>query len=200
MDSSLAGRYRNGNIWYDTYMIARITGTVVEQLEKGVVVETGGIGYAVYTPVPFPLETTVTLYTRLVMREDSQELYGFETSQEKTLFTKLISVSGVGPKTALQMFALYPLQELVRCIKQEDAKSISLVPGIGKKTAEKIVIDLKDKLAAFEISEKGPESDLVEALLSLGYRENQVRLILPSVDASAPLQMQIRSALQLLGK
>ena len=118
-------------------MIARITGTVIEQIEKGVILETQGIGYAIYTPSSLPLGTTATLHTQLVIREDSHELYGFETAQEKLLFTKLLSVSGVGPKTALHMLILYPLTELVRIIKSGDAKSVSLVPGVGKKTAEK---------------------------------------------------------------
>lgn len=181
-------------------MIARITGTVVELAEKGAVVETGGVGYLVYCPSVPELGAAVTLHTHLVVREDCHELYGFESAGEKTLFTKLINVSGVGPKTALQMLTLYPLAELVRIIRMGDGRAISLVPGIGKKTAEKVVIDLKDKLAAFEASEKGPESDLVEALLSLGFKEHQVRSVIPSVDATAPLQTQIRSALQLMQK
>ncbi len=181
-------------------MIARITGTVVELIEKGAVVETAGLGYCIFTPTALELGTTVTLHTHLVIREDCQELYGFETSMEKMLFSKLIGVTGVGPKTALHMLTLYPMNELVRIITSGDAKAISLVPGLGKKTAEKIIIDLKDKLAAFESAEKGPESDLIEALLSLGYKEHQVRSVIPSVDATTPLQAQIRAALQLLGK
>ncbi len=98
------------------------------------------------------------------------------------------------------MLTLYPLSSLVRIIKKGDSKSISLVPGIGKKTAEKIVIDLKDKLDAFEADEEGPQRDLIEALLSLGFKDHQVREILPSIDESAPLQSQIRSALQFLQK
>ncbi len=181
-------------------MIARITGTVVELIEKGVVVDTAGLGYSVFTPAALELGVVTTLHTHLVIREDCQELYGFETSTEKTLFSKLISVSGVGPKTALHMLTLYPMKELVRIITSGDAKAISLVPGLGKKTAEKIIIDLKDKLAAFESADAGPESDLVEALLSLGYKEQQVRSVIPSVDVTTPLQAQIRAALQLLGR
>jgi len=179
-------------------MIARITGTVVEVVEKGVVLETAGIGYLVLTPATLLLGSTATLHTHLVIREDCQELYGFGTPTEKLLFSKLISVSGVGPKTALHMLTLYPMKELVRIIRVSDAKALSLVPGLGKKTAEKIIIDLKDKLENFEASEQGPEHDLIEALLSLGYKEHQIRSVVSSVDASIPLQAQIRSALQML--
>ncbi|HVY36071.1 MAG TPA: Holliday junction branch migration protein RuvA [Candidatus Paceibacterota bacterium] len=181
-------------------MIARITGTVVEQFEKGVVIEVGGIGYAVFTPATVDIGSIAALHTYLVIRDDAQELYGFETAKEKMFFTKLISVSGVGPKTALQMLSLYPLTELVRIVKSNDAKAVSLVPGVGKKTAEKIIIDLKDKLGEFESAETGPQSDLVEALLSLGYKEYQIRSVVGSVDVALPLQKQITSALQMLGK
>lgn len=179
-------------------MIARVTGTVVEVVEKGVVLEAGGIGYLVFTPAALSEGAPATLHTHMVIRDDAHELYGFETEREKALFIKLIGVSGVGPKTALHMLSLYPLAELVRIIKVGDAKAISLVPGIGKKTAEKIAIDLKDKLEAFESADTGPQHDLVEALLSLGYKEHQVRAVIPSVDTALPLQKQITSALQLL--
>ncbi len=181
-------------------MIARIQGVVVEVFDKGVVVDTGSIGYAVYTPAVFPLGETVALHTHLVIRDDAQELYGFETKEEKILFTSLISVSGVGPKTALQMLTMYPLSELVRAIRSGDAKTISLVPGIGKKTAEKVIIDLKDKLAAFALTEQSGASDLVEALLSLGFKEYDVRAVLPTVDTTLVLEKQITVALQLLKK
>lgn len=181
-------------------MIARITGTVVDLIEKGVVVETSGVGYAVYSPVNLTIGEMVTLHTHLVIRDDAHELYGFETPQEKALFIKLISVSGVGPKTGLHILTLYPISELVRIIKSGDSKSVSLVPGIGKKTAEKVIIDLKDKLKDFEGSEKGPAGDLVEALLSLGYKEYQIRSVVSSIDSELPLQKQITTALQLLGK
>lgn len=179
-------------------MIARITGTIVETTEKGVIIETGGIGYSVFSPASFSIGSNVTLHTHMVVREDCHELYGFETSQEKILFGILIGISGVGPKTALQMLTLYPLRELVGYIKQGDAKAISLVPGIGKKTAEKIVIDLKDKLAEFEATDKAPQSDLVEALLTLGFKDQQIRVVVGSIDTELPIQKQIADALQLL--
>jgi Holliday junction DNA helicase RuvA len=192
---------QNYNTWYDIGMIARITGTIVDITEKGMVIETNGIGYLVFTPFPVAqLGDTTTLHTHPIIREDSHELYGFPTIMEKTLFTTLISVSGVGPKTALQMLTMYTLPQLVRSIKDGDAKAISLVPGIGKKTAEKVVIDLKDKLDGFTAAENGISSDLMEALLSLGYKEHAIRIIVSGVDATLPLTKQITVALQLLGK
>jgi Holliday junction DNA helicase RuvA len=182
-------------------MIARITGTIIETLDRGVVIETAGIGYIVFTPFPpAQLGDQVTLHTHMVIKDDSHELYGFGSAAEKDLFSILISVSGVGPKTALQMLTLYTLPELVRSIKDGDARAISLVPGIGKKTAEKVVIDLKDKLDGFIAAENGVSSDLLEALLSLGYKEHAIRAVVSSIDSDLPLPRQITIALQLLGK
>lgn len=180
-------------------MIARIAGIIVEQGEKYVIIETHGIGYLVYTPHVFLPGATTTLFTHLVVREDSQELYGFNSPEERLLFSRLISVSGIGPKTGLAIFSLYSLSLIVQYIKQGDSKALSLVPGIGKKTAEKVVIDLKDKLDAFTtISEQAPSAthDLVEALLSLGYRDQAIQSVLGTIDTSAPLSSQIRQALQ----
>lgn len=182
-------------------MIARITGTIVEILEKGLIVETNGIGYLIATPsTTGGLGDTITFHTHLVIRDDAHELYGFTTTEEKDLFSTLISVSGVGPRTGLQMLMLYPMNDLVRAIKNGDAKAISLVPGIGKKTAEKVIIDLKDKFKDFVFVDEDPKSDLVEALLSLGYKDTQVRDAITTVDSTLPLTKQIAQALQSLGK
>ncbi len=182
-------------------MIARITGTIVDTTERAVVLETAGIGYLIFTPFPpAELGTVITLHTHMVIRDDAQELYGFITVAEKTLFSTLIGVSGVGPKTALQMLTLYTLPDLVRAIKDGDSKAISMVPGIGKKTAEKVVIDLKDKMEGFTAAENGVSSDLLEALISLGYKEQAIRVVVSNVDGSLPLTKQITIALQLLGK
>lgn len=181
-------------------MIARITGTIVETFDKGVVIDTGPLAYSVYTPALLGVSTPVTLHTHLVIRDDAHELYGFEHTDEKALFSTLISVSGVGPKTALQMLTMYPLPALVGAIRSGDAKTIALVPGIGKKTAEKVVIDLKDKLEGFTTSTQSTNNELVEALLSLGFKEYDIRTALPEVDTTVPLEKQITIALQLLKK
>lgn len=181
-------------------MIALIRGTVIDTIDKGVIVDTGALGYAVYTPTPIGIGADVTLYTHLVIRDDAHELYGFESAAERSLFSTLISVSGVGPKTALGMLAMYPLPELVRAIRSGDAKAISLVSGVGKKTAEKVVIDLKDKLAAFESAAYTDTNELVEALLSLGFKDVDIRTTLPSIDTTVPLEQQITLALRELKK
>lgn len=182
-------------------MIAQISGKVLEQNDKEVIVDVNSIGYCVYTPlISIEIGANIILYTHLVIKDDAHELYGFQTKQEKDLFKILISVSGVGPKTALQMLTLYTLPDLVRIIKTGDAKAIALVPGIGKKTSEKVVIDLKDKVEGFAISEHQTSTDLVEALISLGYKEQQIRPVVGEIDAKLPIEKQITLALQKIQK
>lgn len=187
--------------WYDTGMIARISGILLEQKDKELIIDVGGIGYAIATPpCILPIGESVTLYTHQVIKDDAHELYGFQTQDEKDLFKILISVSGVGPKTALQMLTLYTLPDLVRIIKTGDSKAIALVPGIGKKTSEKVVIDLKDKVEGFTSSEHRASTDLVEALLSLGYKDAQIRGVVGLVDATLPIEKQITDALKQIQK
>ncbi len=181
-------------------MIARITGSVLETFEKGVVLNTGPLAYTVYTPSIFSVGDEVVLHTQLIIRDDAHELYGFATPQEKALFSILIGVSGVGPKTALGMLCLYTLPDLVRSIRTGDAKAIALVPGIGKKTAEKVVIDLKDKVEGFDTGGAPASIDLIEALRSLGYKEHDIRTVISSVDIALPIEKQITLALQKLQK
>jgi Holliday junction DNA helicase RuvA len=182
-------------------MIARISGILLEQKDKELVVDIGGIGYAVYTPpCSLTVGQSVTLHTHQVIKDDAHELYGFQSPEEKDLFKILISVSGVGPRTALQMLTLYTLPDLVRIIKTGDAKAIALVPGIGKKTSEKVVIDLKDKVENFAMAENKASADLVEALMSLGYKDSQIRNIIGEVDAKLPIEKQITEALKRIQK
>lgn len=186
---------------YDKSMIARISGKVIEQNDKEVTLDVGGIGYAVATPpYIFVVGEPVTLYTQLIIKDDSHDLYGFQTPEEKSLFKILISVSGVGPRTALQMLTLYTLPDLVRIIKTGDSKAIALVPGIGKKTSEKVVIDLKDKVDNFSTSDHKASTDLVEALMSLGYKDFQIRNVVGEVDASLSIEKQITEALKRIQK
>lgn len=186
---------------YDRGMIARISGILLEQKDKELIIDVGGIGYAVSTPpCTLPTGQAVTLYTHLVIKDDAHELYGFQTPEEKDLFKILISVSGVGPRTALQMLTLYTLPDLVRIIKTGDSKAIALVPGIGKKTSEKVVIDLKDKVDGFTISEHRASTDLVEALMSLGYKDAQIRNVVGEIDSKIPIEKQITEALKRIQK
>lgn len=182
-------------------MIAHISGKIIDQNERELTIETNGIGYSVATvPHHYNIGESVSLFTHLVIKDDAHELYGFVQKRERDFFKILIGVSGVGPKTALHMLTLYPLGTLANIIKQKDARAIALVPGIGKKTAEKIVIDLKDKVEEYSGDDSVGNTDLVEALLSLGYKDNQVREVAHSIDKKLPIEKQITEALKRIQK
>lgn len=182
-------------------MIAHVSGEIVEVTERGIVVDVAGIGYHLFTPSgTATLGTRQTFFTVEINREDTHDLYGFVTREEKELFTLLISVSGVGPKSALGILSLYPPATILSFIAKGDAKSISLAPGIGKKSAEKIILELRDKLPKLAESSGPTQTDIVEALISLGYRDIQIRTVISAIDDSLPLETQIRTALQLLQK
>lgn len=157
---------------------------------------------------------TVKLYTYLVVREDAQELFGFYTLEEKTLFEMLIGVSGVGPKAAVAILSALSADELIMCIANEDAKSISTAQGIGIKTAQKVILELKDKVSKAEASVKSGTvsqssapaasdsfAQALDALCSLGYSRSEAMSALKFNGAqSMPLEALIREGLKRLTK
>jgi holliday junction DNA helicase RuvA len=170
-------------------MIDFVKGKVHYLEEDYVAVETGGIGYQVYVTNPYAYdpEAEVFLYTHFVVREDAQLLYGFDTKQERDLFRLLLEVSGVGPKAAMGMLSGMKPDQLVQAIQTEDVKQLTRLPGVGKKTAQRLVLDLKDKLkkmhfpdlvAVSPVPLSAPdagERDVIEALKVLGYNEEEAK-------------------------
>lgn len=192
-------------------MIASVTGEVVVRRADHVVVDASGVGYrlAVSTEtlraVP-ELGQRTTLYAHLVSREDSLNLYGFSSDEERLLFLSLISVSGVGPKVALAALSAGPPSEIMSAILTGDAKRFQAVPGIGKRTAERIILDLKDKVAAeigvdpdgAEITAEGPVEPRTEArdgLIGLGYTPQEAERLLDEGGGESAEEM-IQSALR----
>ena len=192
-------------------MIASVTGEVVVRRSDHVVVDASGVGYrlAVSTEtlraVPECGRTT-TLYAHLVARDDSLNLYGFSSDEERLLFLNLISVSGVGPKVALAALSAGPPSEIVSAILTGDAKRFQSVPGIGKRTAERIILDLKDRLAAeigvdpdgSEITAQGPadaRSEAREGLIGLGYTPQEAERLLDACDEGSAEEM-VQAALR----
>ena len=160
-------------------MIALLAGTLAAKEADRVVVRTpGGVGYECFVPtrtlaeLPHPGQP-VELHTSLVVREDGQTLYGFTTAEERRVFQRLIQASGVGPKLALAMLSLHPSERLVRSIRDKDIAALVAVPGVGKKTAERLVLELADKtgdLAAGTAEPSSTASDAaIKALVRLGY-------------------------------
>ena len=186
-------------------MIARLSGTVLEKHPMRVVVDVGGVGYDVHVPLSSfsaigEPGTTLALRVHTHVREDALMLYGFTSQTELTVFEKLISISGIGPRLALAVLSGLPPNELVAAITRADVGQLTRIPGIGKKTAERIVLELKDKLGATAPGEPavaavGPREDLLSALVNLGYHRPTAEKAVDEVLKSAPDQ-QFEAALR----
>ena len=158
-------------------MIGKLQGVIDYIGQDFVILMVGGVGYKVYTPEMFALKTPVSLWIETVVREDSIRLFGFSTVAGQNLFNQLTTVSGVGPKVAMAIMSTIKTETLMTAIATGDAKTISAAPGVGKKVAEKIIVELKNKMggANFDFgTESSVLSDLLAALESLGYRRMDI--------------------------
>jgi Holliday junction DNA helicase RuvA len=166
-------------------MIAQLRGTLADKRPNQVLVDVGGVGYLVHIPVSTfyalgDLHSNVTLLIHTQVREDAISLYGFLSSREKHLFELLISASGVGPVLALKILSGMSVDDLVPAVRAGDLVRLTRIPGVGRKTAERMVVELRDKLAAMEtpatarqpVATSGTASDVVSALLNLGYEQH----------------------------
>ncbi len=182
-------------------MISTLRGIPYISLDrKSVVIETaGGVGYLVFvTPHCASIMQEgreATLFTFLRVAEGVMDLYGFESIEAKSLFERLISVSGVGPKTALGVLASGSLSSLEDAITRGDVSYLTSVQGIGKKTAERLVVELKGKMASLQQYSSSSLQEVSEALLTMGYSGEEVRGALQSLDASANASVLIKQAL-----
>lgn len=189
-------------------MIRSIKGTIIEKSEKYLVVEAAGIGYQVFvtleTSEKFPEGATALLWTHQAVREDSISLFGFETKSELELFELLLTVSGIGPKTALGILSLTTPQALKKAVSSGDGAHLHKVFGIGKKVADKIVLELKGKVGEEEKDSSEllkEEVDALEALKSLGYGHREAREALQQISKEiAGTHDRIKEALKLLGR
>ena len=192
-------------------MISRLTGKIIDIGEKYVVIDVGGVGYKVFcatdTVASLQEDSTVSLHTYLAVREDALDLYGFGSLQEKNFFEMLISVSGIGPKSALGILSTTSTDTLAQAIGTGDTSYLTKVGGIGRKTAEKIVLELRDKMRAHTSETKETsgslraESDIIEALKALGYSQNEAREALKEIPQSiVGTNARIKEALKFLGK
>jgi Holliday junction DNA helicase RuvA len=185
-------------------MIARLRGKLVGNTPDGLVLDVGGVGYLVHaTPTAVrkgDAADEITVETYLHVREDTMQLYGFADRSERELFVQLLAVSGVGPKVALAVVSGSPVVELRRAIAREDAARFQAIPGIGKKTAERIVLELKEKLGdpALAPAPDGSGEHLVarDALVELGWTLLDAERALAEVDAGLPPEERVRLALK----
>ena len=190
-------------------MIGRILGELVEKNPPQVIVVTHGVGYEIDVPMStfYHLPRTgenVTLLTHMVVREDAHLLYGFLTPGERTAFRQLLKISGVGPKVALSVLSGLSVEDLAAAVASQDAARLTKVPGVGKKTAERLVLELRDRLplaVSLARPDASPASgDVVNALLGLGYNEREAQGAVKQLGADLPLTDAIRQALKLLAK
>jgi holliday junction DNA helicase RuvA len=187
-------------------VIGRLSGKLISKQPPQVLVDCAGVAYEVDVPMStfYALPATgdpVTLLTHLVVREDAHVLYGFATLEERTAFRQLIRISGVGARTALSVLSGLSVADLAAAVAMQDATRLTKVPGIGKKTAERLLLELKGKLqesAAGATREKG--SDVVNALVSLGYSEKEALLAVKDLPAGIAVAEGIRAALKALAK
>ena len=190
-------------------MIAHIEGLILHKSDKFLVVDTGGVGYKVWTTLDTAASLTIgdkcALWIYTAVRETSIDLYGFTTMEEMSFFELLLDVSGIGPKSALSIITVASIDTLKRAIATGDTSYLNKVSGIGKKTAEKIVIELRDKLHAHKGEDGAPsslrgESDIVEALKSLGYSQSEARDVLKQIPSTIEgTNARIKEALKILG-
>jgi Holliday junction DNA helicase RuvA len=181
-------------------MIARLRGKRVAAGPDGLVVDVNGVGYLLHaTPSVLALGEELTVETYLHVREDALQLYGFATADERQLFVHLLSVNGVGPKVALAIVSGSSPAELRRAIALEDTARFEAIPGIGKKTAQRVVLELKEKLGSLEpVRVVGGAVALQarEALIELGYALLDAERALEGVDPELPVEEQVRQALR----
>ena len=185
-------------------MIGSLRGKITFKSEKFILIETGGVGYKVNispdTLTKVPQNSEVSLFIHTHIREDMFDLYGFLDRQELEFFEMLINVSGIGPKGALSILGIASLETLKKAISTGDISYLTKSSGIGKKTAEKIVIELRDKLGKDTSSQSlQGELDALEALKSLGYSQNEARDALKKVSPDLDTNAKIREALKSLG-
>ena len=195
-------------------MIGQLRGRLAEKRPNQVLVDVGGVGYLVHIPLSTfyalgDLHSNVTLLIHTQVREDAISLYGFLSAREKHLFELLISASGVGPVLALKILSGMSVDDLVPAVRSGDLARLTRIPGVGRKTAERMIVELRDKLAAMEIPEDarkpvattGTAGDVVSALLNLGYDQHAAEQAVERAGGSGAtetFEFLLRGALQQL--
>jgi len=190
-------------------MIGRLTGTLAAKSPPQLLIDVGGVGYEVDVPMSTfynlpALGERITLLTHLVVREDAQQLFGFLTADERSTFRLLVKISGVGPRTALSILSGLSVAELAQAVTMQDAGRLIKVPGIGKKTAERLLLELKGKLgpdlAAPASVTSDAQADIVQALVALGYSERDAASAMKSLPTDIGVADGIKLALKLLSR
>lgn len=191
-------------------MITHLNGRLVEKTPTALIIECGGIGYEVKISLnsfsKIGADEAVKIFTQFVVREDAQLLYGFVEKEEREMFNLLTSVSGIGPNTAMIMLSSLTPSDIAQAITSEDVATIQSVKGIGQKTAQRVIVDLKDKMLKFEVSDENVTSsnntirfDALTALISLGFDKKKAEKALNKVlKDQETVELLIKDALRIL--
>lgn len=195
-------------------MIGSLRGRLTVKLAPQIVIECQGVGYEVETPMSTFLDLPATgsdvfIHTHHLVREDAQTLYGFASEEERALFRALLKISGVGAKMGLAILSAMGVADFQRCVEYEDAAMLVKIPGVGKKTAERLIIEMRDKIATLPSAkgtakvtvEASPRSEAVDALISLGYKPKEVNKLIGNMDvenssAEDIIRLALRQAAQ----
>ncbi|WP_284335921.1 Holliday junction branch migration protein RuvA [Comamonas sp. NoAH] len=192
-------------------MIGKLTGTLLEKNPPEVLVDCHGVGYEVQVPMSTfynlpSLGEKIGLLTHFIVREDAQLLYGFATAQERQTFRALIKITGVGPRMALSLLSGLSIDELAQAVALQEVGRLVKVPGIGKKTAERLLLELKGKLGDAVVSgaatqvKSDAQSDILQALLALGYNDKEAAVGLKALPADVEVSDGIKLAIKALTK
>ena len=193
-------------------MIGRLSGLLLEKNPPQVLIDVSGVGYELDVPMSTfynlpKIGEKVALFTQLIVREDAQLLYGFGTQAERATFKQLLKVSGVGPKVGLAVLSGMSVNDLAEAVATQESGRLTRVPGIGKKTAERLLLELKDKLkvdvritVGGEAARPSSAADILNALISLGYNEKEALYAIKQLPNDATVSDGIRQALKLLSK
>lgn len=193
-------------------MIGRLSGTLLEKNPPQILLDVGGVGYEVNVPMSTfynlpKIGEKIALFTQLIVREDAHLLYGFGTEAERATFKQLLKVSGVGPKVGLAVLSGMSVNDLAEAVATQESGRLTRVPGIGKKTAERLLLELKDKLkvdvritVGGEAAKPSSAADILNALMSLGYNEKEALYAIRELPKDVTVSDGIRQALKLLSK
>ena len=191
-------------------MIGQLTGRLVEKTPTEIIIDCGGVGYEVRISLnTFSVlgsDEAIKIFTKLIVREDAHLLYGFYTKEEREMFNHLVSVSGIGPNTAMIMLSSLTPEDVANAIQTEDVRTIQSIKGIGAKTAQRVIIDLKDKVLKMNVSSENVSVthntirfDALNALVSLGFDKKSVDKVLDKLTTGQEsLEELIKGALKLL--
>jgi len=191
-------------------MIGRLSGTLLEKNPPQIVLDVQGVGYEVDVPMSTfynlpALNEKVVLHTQLIVREDAHLLFGFLTHEERIAFRQLLKISGVGPKLALSVLSGLSIADLAAAVANKDANRLTKIPGVGKKTAERLLLELQGKFTVSAGASSGSavassSNDIVNALLALGYNEKEADWAVKQLPKDVDVSGGIRQALKLLSK